>query len=181
MINRLSNPINRNRSAAKISKVMSSINYPTAQFNQVIIDGARPRIFEENKQNRSHQNYMIIVMITRMSIVFTTIITSHQTWSSGWVILLARALTGVFSLKMGQSIFQFEGYFILHSRFSLMEIAIVLLGFTDCLSVGVGFQYISEVSELRNRWKPSLFCRYECHYLGLDWINGAKLKASQLQ
>ena len=120
-------------------------------------------------------------MITRMSIVFTTIITSHQTWSSGWVILLARALTGVFSLKMGQSIFQFEGYFILHSRFSLMDIAIVLLGFTDCLSVGVGFQYISEVSELRNRWKHLLFCRYECHYLGLDWINGAKLKASQLQ
>ena len=90
-------------------------------------------------------------MITRMSIVFTTIITSHQTRSSGWVILLARALTGVFSLKMDQSIFQLEGYFILHSRFSLMEIAIVLLGFTDCLSVGVGFQYISEVSELRNR------------------------------
>jgi len=40
-----------------------------------------------------------------------------STVQSGWVILLARALTG----------------------------------FTDCLSVGVGFQYISEVSELRNR------------------------------
>ena len=31
MINRLSNPINRNRSAAKISKVMSSSNIPFRQ------------------------------------------------------------------------------------------------------------------------------------------------------
>ena len=36
MINRLSNPINRNRSAAKISKVMSSNNYAKEAKNQLL-------------------------------------------------------------------------------------------------------------------------------------------------
>ena len=35
MINRLSNPINRNRSAAKISKVMSSSTFPIYIFTLI--------------------------------------------------------------------------------------------------------------------------------------------------
>ena len=53
--------------------------------------------------------------------------------------------------SVGTGLDRFKDNSFLHSRFSLLAIAIVLQGFTDCLSVGVGFQYISEVSELRNR------------------------------